>query len=155
MFANFKQISGKAVQYFPNYDGEKIKVEFVSITTNDLSDVINSGIDYSFKFNKYELEPDNEDIICKCSFIWEHLTSKILNKYIIDEMPIYKAKKWFLSKLDLFQNLVIRASSTEDSQTYVDAYLRAVADLELNSIIILEDGTQIYCLGITPNISQN
>lgn len=145
VYAEYKELSREVKKYFKYTQSHKFKLEL-----SKLSKIKNENSEWSYNFKASDLdEEESEDIICKCIFHWENRTTKTDSKFVVDECPLLEVKRWFVSNLT---DLICLTSDGWDSDMtveYVDAYLKAVADLELNTVIILEDGFHIECLSIS------
>lgn len=143
VYAEYKELSREDKKYFKYTQSHKFKLELSKFTKMDE----NSDWSYNFKTSDF-VDEETDDVVCKCILLWENRITQIESEYIIDECPLINVKKWFISKVDKVIDLASDGWSLEMTIEYVDAYLKAIADIELNTIIILEDGFHIECLTV-------
>lgn len=115
--------------------------DFVGITETE-----NVSLDYvSEPFDIPDKELD-EGFFCKCIFRWEGQRNEIKVEYLneSDEVSLlYEAKKWFLKQWSGLEDLIQGASDVDIYIQFLDNYLKAIADMKLNTTVYLDQGFSV------------
>jgi len=168
-YVGYIEVSTGEKEYFDNSKGIKIKLELNEISQLDLDSNKQEyekfeeendymvemehiyDLDYNLASNQNK-EDTRDRKVYKCEFIFQHRVDNSFEDYIIDDFTSMRdVKKWFLNQVDDLEKFVRDAADTEITISYINAYLRAIADLEENTIINIKDGFEIKCFLVDRN----
>jgi len=128
----------KSYNIWPDY-GQIIKLKHINVTENE-----NKDNDYSVKMSNI-FDEDDDDTVCKVEFSWRDNYNE---EYIIQPLAIFDVKKWFLYFLPTIRDIMRNVANFDSTMDVIDIYLKAVTDLELNTIIRIFGGPQIKCFAV-------
>lgn len=138
-FVGYKEVSREEKVYLSDIPGEKITLEIEKDENEDE--------DWTVEM-EHIFDEEDDNTVCKVEFWYESRVTKIFNEYFIDEYPLLEAKEWFLNHLKLVKDLARDAADLDVTIERVNSYLRAIADLELNTIIRIDDWFEIKCFAV-------
>jgi hypothetical protein len=122
---------------------DRISYEYVGPTEDDDP---KDGQAILFDINK---KLDGPVLIGKCSFVCEGRSNHIMHKYFEEEEAgseqrlLIDAKIWFGSHLKLVKDIACQACETFVELAYINNYSQAIADLECNNFVHLDEGFYI------------
>jgi hypothetical protein len=142
-YANFKETEKIEKDYGIGDDSSLTLYSFINFTDTK-SNKDQSILFKNTKDNKY---------ICKVIFTFNHEKAIIKNFY--DEYKVLiDIKQWLLSKTEYIVKQTVKQGDDEVALIFLNAYLKAVSDIELNCMIELEDGTSIECFVFNEKMKQ-